>query len=156
MLRLLIFFPLILFSQEVFLLPDEAHALRQSYNADIKNASKEIFVYTSDLDEPILIQRLKKAASTGIPVILISQEPLQSANKASYLSLFKNISIYTLHSHSDQPIQGSLICIDDKKFYLISLALRQKELSEVYAFATFKEGECAYLFKILLQRSTAY
>lgn len=138
------------------MLPDDAHSLMSSYNRDIKNAKKEVYIFSSTLNEYTLIHTLKQLSKRDIPIIIISAEALEKEDKTGYLSLFKNISLFTMPSLSSREIKGSIICIDDDKFYLISQTLEEKRLKERYAFAMYKQIECSYLFKTLLQRSQPF
>lgn len=154
--RLLIFFPIILLSQEIYLLPDDAHTLMSSYNIDIKKAKKEIFIFSAYLDEYSLTATLKRLTKQNIPITIISQSPLKEDNKISYLSLMKNVSVFTLRSFDSDSIKGSFICIDDKKYYMINTALDHDKIKTVHSFASYQEGPCTYLFKTLIKRSDPY
>ena len=156
MFRLFIFFPIILLSQDIYLLPDDADTLMHAYNTDIKNAKKEVFIFTAYLDDYSLISTLKSVSKKNIPVTLISRSPLEDENKISHLSLFKNISVFTLKSIDHEAIGGSFICIDDEKYYLINSKMDHHQLKVSHSFATVKEGKCSHLFTLLLQRSQAY
>lgn len=156
LLRLLLFFPIILLSQEIYLLPDDAHTLLSQYNSDIKSAKKEVFIFSAHLDDYSLTATLKKLSKQNIPITIISRSPIEEKNKMSYLSLFENISIFTLRSLNSEEIRGSFICIDDEKYYLINDELDKKRLKTIHSLASYNEGKCSYLFKILLQRSSPY
>jgi len=156
LLRLLLFFPIILLSQEIFMLPDEADTLMHTYNSDIKKAKKEVLILTPFIDEYILTRTLKKLSKKNVSIIIITKASPAQDNKVSYVSLFKNISVFTLPALKTVSLNGSFICIDDKRSYAISGVLSQKKLKEVYSFGIYKKGKCAYLFTTLLQRSKPY
>jgi len=138
------------------MLPDDADTLMYSYNTDIKQAKKTISILSPSINDFSLIYSLKKLSKQNVPVVIITQLPLDEANKISYLSLFKNISVFTLKASEYLNTRGSIICVDNQKSYYISNALNQKKLKTDYAFGIYKEEACSYIFKTLLQRCTAY
>ncbi len=165
MLRLFIFFPIFLLSQDFFMLPDQADHLIHSYNSDIKKAKERVYILSPDIDEYLLLKTLRMLARQKIKLIIITGESLddsrlntekQNRDSAGYLSLLENISVYVLKSLNKTGIEGSLICIDNEKLYLLSQSLEQKKMKQVYSLASYQETECDYIFKTLLQRSKEY
>lgn len=157
LLRLLIFLPIFLFSQETYILPDEADHLMDQLNSHIKQAEKEVFVFTPLLDDYILIKTLKSLAKKKVPVVIITQEPITKENQILRLSLFNNITIYTLRPFRDsKSISGSLVCIDDKRLFLLSADINRKEMKNTYSFSMLNEQSCDALFQTLLSRSVLY
>ena len=157
LLRLLIFLPIFLFSQETFILPDEADHLMDELNINIKQAKKEVYVFTPHLDDYIFIKNLKSLAKKKVPIVIITQEPIAKENQVLRLSLFNNISIYTLRPFRDsKTINGSLVCIDGQRLFLLSSDIDRKEMKNTYSFSMLKEQACDALFQTLLSRSRLY
>ena len=154
MLRLFLFFPLLLLSQDTFSLPQEAEHFVYTLSTELIKADHEVYIFSSQLNEYKLIAALKKLSKKGVPIHIISADLKHQENKASYLSLLKNIHLYTLVQHEDRIIKGSLICIDNKKLYLITERLDKVSLHHNYAFAIAKKTDCKHLFTKLLGRST--
>ncbi len=157
LLRLFIFLPLFLFSQETFLLPDEADHLMDRIYTHIDKAHKDVFIFTRHLDDYLLIKHLKGLAKKGIPITLITQEPISQDNKVHRLTLIKNISVLSLQPFGESDtLKGSLICIDNSRFFMLSEELNSKMMQRRYSFATFQEQACHTVFQTLLKRSKHY
>lgn len=157
MLRLLIFLPIFLLSQETFILPDEADHLMDQLNAHIKQAEKEVFIFTPNLDDYIFIKNLKSLAKKKVPIVIITQDPISTENQVLRLSFFNNISIFTLKPFNDsKTIKGSLVCIDNQRLFLLSEDINRKEMKNTYSFSILKEQSCNTLFQTLLSRSSLY
>jgi len=157
LLRLLIFLPIFLYSQETFLLPDDADHLMDTIYKQVNNADREVLIFTPYLDDYMLIKHLKRLAKKGTLVTLITQEPISKENKVLRLSLFNNISIFTLKpfNYSDD-LKGSFLCIDDQKLFMLSEDIDSKMMKRRYAFALFEQQPCRDVFHTLLKRSKAY
>ena len=161
-------FPVFLLLQEAFLLPDQADKLLYSINAHLKEAKHEVFIFTPTVDDYSLIRSLKKAAKNDVKITLITNESIRQdpnkskiKNQGAYLSLFQNISVYTLPSfHHDQDrsseLKGSLVCIDNKELFIITHTLSTKELKRDYAFGLHQKMECNTLFEPILERCKPY
>lgn len=157
LLRLLIFLPIFLLSQDTFILPDEANHLMDQLNTNVKQAEKEVYIFTPHLDDYIFIKNLKSLAKKKVPIVIITQEPIAKENQVLRLSLFNNITIYTLRPFRDsKAINGSLVCIDDKRLFLLSAEINRKEMKNSYSFSMLKEQPCDALFQTLISRSSLY
>ncbi len=157
LLRLLIFLPIFLLSQETFLLPDEADHLMNQLNTHIKQAEKEVLIFTPHLDDYLFIKNLKSIAKKKVPIVIITQDPISKENQVLRLSLFNNISIFTLKPFSDSmSVKGSLVCIDDQRLFLLSGDINRKEMKNTYSFSVLKEQPCNTLLQTLLSRSNLY
>jgi hypothetical protein len=159
--RLLLFFPVLLLAQEIFLLPDEGRYFLDTLNAKIKKAEHQLYLFTPFLDEYSLIRTLKQRAKKELQITIITSEPLQKQNKAAHLALFENIQIFTLSpldygSENPQALSGSFGCIDNKELFLLSEDLDGKKIRADYAFALFQKKACETIFHTLLQRTKAY
>jgi hypothetical protein len=161
-------FPVFLLLQEAFLLPDQADKLVHCINTHLKKAKREVFIFTPAIDEYSLIRSLKNAAKNDVKITLVTNESIRQEqnktgmkNQGAYLSLFQNISVYTLPSfHHDQDsssaLKGSLVCIDNKELFMITHALSTKKLKSDYAFGLHQKTQCSTLFKPILERSKPY
>ena len=154
MLRLFLFFPILLLSQDIFTLPDEADHFIYTFTKELSKADKEVYLFSSKLNEYKLITALKKLSKKKIHIHIISTDIENEDNKASFLNLLEGIDLYTLVQHEDRVIKGSLLCIDDKKLYLSSDSLDKASLYNNYAFILVKNTECNYLFKRLIDKAT--
>lgn len=161
-------FPVILLSQETFMLPDEGTKLINTLSSHIKTAKKEIHIFTHTINANTVVNSLKKVAKKDVDVFIITEDSLrnnkenpQQPNRASQLSLFQNISVFTLQSlrhrlDESNGLQGSLICIDDEDLFLLTHELDTMKLKQDYAFALHQKTRCKHLFKPLLERAKAY
>ena len=154
MLRLFLFFPLLLLSQDVFTLPDEADHFVYALTQELSKADKEVYIFSSKLNEYKLITTLKKLSKKKVPIHIISSDLRNDENKALYLNLLKGVHLYELVEHEDRVLQGSLLCIDDNRLYLSSDALDKVSLYNNYAFVLSKQTACNFLFKGLIAKST--
>ena len=161
-------FPVFLLLQEAFTLPDQGDKLIHSLNLHLKKAKHEVYIFTPVINDYTIIRSLKKAAKGDVRITLITNESIRQDqnktginNQAAYLSLFKNISVFTLPSfHHDQDssseLKGSLLCIDDEELFVIANGLSNKKLKSDYAFALHQKVKCNYLFEPLLERCKPY
>lgn len=157
LLRLLIFWPLFLFSQETFLLPDDADHLMNTIYTHIDKAHRKVYIFTGGLDDYLLIKHLKSLAKKDVPITLITQGPIAKDNGALKLTLVKNISVLSLQPFgTSNMIKGSFICIDNNRFFLLSEELNSKVLKTRYSIATYEENVCNTTFHTLLKRSKPY
>ena len=154
LLRLFLFFPILLLSQDVFTLPEEADHLIYTLTQELSQADKEVYIFSSKLNGYKLITTLKKLTKKNITIHIISADLSNSKNKASYLNLLEGVHLYTLVEHEDRVIKGSLLCIDDNKLYLSSASLDKVSIYNNYSFVLSKQTECNYLFKRVINRST--
>ena len=139
-----------------------------SITTQLKKAEHEVYIFTPVIDDYTIVRSLKKTAKSAVKITLITNEAIpQEKNKdslqnhSSYLALFQNISLFTLPSfHHDQDsssaLNGSLICIDDSEFFIITQALSSKQLKSAYAFALHQKISCNTLFEPLLERAKPY
>lgn len=161
-------FPVFLLLQDTFMLPDQGDRLIHSITEHLKKAKHEVFIFTPVIDEYSIIRSLKKTAEKDVKVTLITNESIRQdhnktdlKNQGAYLSLFQNISVFTLpsfhHDHDNSSeLKGSLICIDDKELFMITHGLRSRKLKSDYAFALYRQMKCNTLFEHLLERSEPY
>lgn len=168
MFAIFLIFPVILLSQETFILPDEGAKVISTLNSHIKTAKKEVYIFTPTINDNTLVNSLKKVAKKDVNVFIITGDSLrnnkedpQQRNRASELSLFRNISVLTLQSlrhgqDESNGLQGSLICIDDEDLFLLTHELDTMKLKRDYAFALHQKMGCKHLFKPLLERAKAY
>lgn len=150
------------------MLPDQGDRLLHSITVHLKKAKHEVFIFTPIIDDYTLIRSLKKTAKGTVNITLITNESIRQDqnkttlnNKGAYLSLFQNISVFTLASfHNDKDLiselKGSLICIDNEELFIITQALSTKKLKSDYAFALYQQTPCNTLFKPLLERAKPY
>lgn len=153
MLRLFLFFPLLLLSQDVFILPDEAAHFLDSYNQDLLSTKKEIYLFTQEINNYTLVKTLKKLSKNKISIIIVSQEKTSLKNKAHYLNLFEGVTLYTLPTNEQRQLKGSLTCIDNKRLYILSESLSGLSLHNNYSFALSKDLPCNFIFGTLIQKS---
>ena len=157
LLRLLLFLPIFLFSSETFILPDETDHLMHTMNKEIKGARNQIYFITPHLNDHTFIKTIKRVAKKGILVTIITEEPLQPDNQVSRLTLFNNMEVFTLKPfNQSEKIQGSLICIDNHKLFMLNSDIDNKKMKNSYSFATYSQEACNDLFYTLLERSTPY
>lgn len=157
MLRLLLFLPFILCSQETFILPDESHHLMHTLNKNIQNAKQDVYIFTPTLNDYLLIKSLKALSKKKIPITIITQAPISKQNQVLKLSLLKHISLYVLAAFKDsETIHGSLVCIDNQELFSLSSDINSKRLKEEYSFAHYQKQHCHKLFKTFLSRSKTY
>jgi phosphatidylserine/phosphatidylglycerophosphate/cardiolipin synthase-like enzyme len=150
------------------MLPDQGDRLVHSISTHLKQAKHEVFIFTPGIDDYTLIRSLKKTAESDVKITLITNDSIRQdqnktglKNQGAYLSLFQNISVYTLpsfhHDHDkSSELKGSLICIDDKELFLITHGLSSQNLKSDYAFAVHQKMECNALFVPLIKRSEPY
>jgi len=154
LLRLFLFFPILLLSQDIFTLPQEANHFIYTFSKELVKAEQEVYIFSSMLNEYELINALKKLSKKGVSVYIISRDLRKEDNKASYLSLLKGISLYILPQHKSRDIKGSLICIDNKKLYLSSESLDHASMYNNHAFVSVQQRQCQDLFKRMIGIST--
>jgi len=152
LLKLLVFIPIFLFSMDFFPLPDEAYHFNDTLNTSLQNAQTEILIITPYINNYSLQKALKKAAKHGVKVTIINAKGNNEVDKTSQLSLYKNISVYTLKSEA--ALKGSTVCIDNSTLVLLSTALDFKVLKRDYGFATVNQSPCKKRAQTLLLRST--
>ena len=162
MFRLLLFFPLFVLANEVFTLPDHATHLINTLELRLKKANNEVYIFTPILNEYSLVKRLKQIAKKEIKIIIVTSKVDNIENKTKHLSLFNNISIFTLEALQNSEmkdqlgLKGSLVCIDNKEMFLLADALESKSLKSNYSFAYWQTGPCKEIFETLLKRTKAY
>jgi hypothetical protein len=149
LLKLFLFFPILLFSQDFFILPDEAEHFQNSLSKELKKADTSIEIFSPFLDDYITSKTLKQMAKKGVKINIITQE---KESKFSHLALFENISIYILNTKVQ--LKGTLFCIDSNDLFLLSNALEYKSLRKDYAFALHTKEPCHKTFQTLKNRST--
>ena len=148
MLKLFLFFPILLLSQDFFMLPDEAENFQYTLNTQLKKAKSSIEIFSPFLDLYLTDKTLKQMAKKGVKIDIITQE---KESKFSHLALFENINIFILNTSSK--LKGTLICIDKDELFLLSNSLEYKNLNRDYAFVLHTKEACQKSFKILKSRS---
>ena len=154
MIRLFLFFPLLLLSQEVFTLPQEANHFTSVYSRDLIQAKNSVYIFCKDVDEYSFISALKKLSKRDIPITLITTDTEEKLKKISYLDLLKGVKVFTLNTHEQRKIKGSLSCIDDTILYLTSDNLEYTAFKQNYSFVLKQETRCESIFTDLIKLST--
>jgi len=150
LLRLFLFCPVILFSQELFTFPDESQYFMHTYLQSIKNTEKQVYILSSGISNYYLINTIKALSKKKIKVFIISTKETTKKDKTSYLSLLNNVYLYSLASHQDRVLKGSLTCIDNTIVYLSSENMNAHTLNKNYAYAMRSFNPCEKYFKSLL------
>jgi len=153
LLRLFLFFPLLLLSQDLFTLPDEAAHFLDSYNQDLLQTKKEVYLFSQEINDYTLVKTLKKLSKDNISIVIISQESSSLENKAYYLNLFEGVILYALPTNEQRSLKGSLTCIDNKRLYILSESLHKLSLRNNYSFVLRKDTPCKFIFDKLIQKS---
>jgi len=143
LLKLFLFFPFLAFASELYTLPQESNHFINSYTNSLQNAEKEIYIFTQSIHEYNITKVLKKLSKEGIHIYILTNKLYLKESEISYLSLLKNIDVYTFE-HKE--IQGSLTCIDDKEVYLSSQDLNYKHLRQDHAFVLYEQRPCRQVF----------
>ena len=153
MIRLFLFFPLLLLSQEVFTLPQEASYFTNEYRTDLMKAKKSVYIFCEDINEYSFIAALKVLSKRDIPITLITKDTEKKLKKISYLDLLKGVKVFTLSTHEQRQIKGSLSCIDDAILYLTSDKLEHTAFKQNYSFVLRQENKCEEIFTDLIKLS---
>ena len=163
MFKIFLFLPIFLLASEFFTLPNDANHLNYTISQDIKKATKEIYIFTQNLNSYEISKALSKSAKRNIKINIITLKNKDEKNNAFRLVLYKNISVFTLKSTSKTP-NGSLICIDNKNLFFLSDIINFKSFQNNISFATKTslisqkkdKLNCKNIFKDLLQESEVY
>ncbi len=150
LLKNFLFLPIFLFSQELFMLPDETEHFKFSLNTQLKKAHSTIQIFTPYLNDYITIKNLKSMAKKGVNIELITKESQTEGNQISYLSLYENIRVY--HLKTDFEIKGLFVCIDKEIMFLLTNNLNYTKLSKEYSFALSSTQACEQRFITLKSR----
>ncbi len=150
LLKNFLFLPIFLFSQELCMLPDETEHFKFKLNTQIKKAHNTIRIFTPYLNDYITIKNLKSMAKKGVKIELITKKSQAEGNQISYLSLYKNISVY--HLKTDFKIKGFFVCIDKDNMFLLSNNLNNTNISKEYSFALSSTQACEQRFITLKSR----
>jgi len=148
--KYLLFFPILLISSDIFILPQDTDYFVHSSTQSLLKAEQEVYIFSEAITDYALIQSLRKLSQKEIPVYIITKDIYKEEDKTSYLNLLKGINIYQLNSTKEKLIKGSLICIDDKFLYLSTQNFNHKDLKTNHAFAMSKKGSCKAIFTHLL------
>lgn len=148
---LLLFLPLCLFSQDLFILPEQHTLLSHQLNAQLERAKKHVHIFTQKLDDYTLQKSLKKLPTKGITLTLISADAPNANNRIHQLNLLKNVELYQLKSPFAP--KGSMLCIDEYTLYLFGTDLTQEQLRSHPSFASVQHHDCNTLFAKLIERS---
>lgn len=146
-------------ANETFILPDHATHLIHVLDIKLKKAKDEVYIFTPFLDEYLLVKRIKQIAKKEVKVTIITSKTDNIENKTNHLSLFKNISIFTLEALQNGEkgdnigLKGSFICIDNQEMFLLGENLETKALKSNYSFAYNQTGPCKKKFETILNRA---
>lgn len=154
MIRLFLLFPLLLLSQEVFTLPQEANYFTYEYANDLKRAKKSVYIFCNDINEYSFMTALKLIAKKDIPINIITKNQDKNLKKISSLALLKGVKIFTLSTHDQRKIKGSLSCIDNQILYLTSETLEHTALEKNYSFVLKQKNNCEAIFTNVLKLSS--
>jgi len=154
LLKYFLFFPILLWANDLFVLPQEADYFLHSYTKDLSNAQDEVYLFSKTIDDYSVIKSLKKLSKKDIKIYIISKDIYAEKNKVSYLNLLKNVQVYTLNGSQKKDIKGSFTCIDDKLSYLSTQDLEHKALNQNHSFVHVQKGPCKSVFTRLLKLST--
>ena len=154
MLKLFIFFPLLLISSEVFTLPQEADYFIHTYTKSLVEAKSDVYIISHSIDDYNIIKSLKELSKKEVEIYIISKDIDKETNKASYLNLLKGVHLYTLNSAKERSVQGSYTCIDNKLLYLSTQSLEHTALKNNHSFVLVQESSCKTIFTKLLKLCT--
>ncbi|MDF1882283.1 hypothetical protein JHD50_13395 [Sulfurimonas sp. MAG313] len=143
MLKLFIFFPFFALASNVYTLPQENHYFVYSFTKSLKEAQKEVNIFTHTLNEYSIVHAIKQLSKRGLIINIFTKDMYQKDSQISYLSLLKGVHIFTL-KHKN--IKGSFTCIDDKEMYLSSQDLSYKNLRQDHAFVIHEQRSCIKIF----------
>ncbi|MEA1919934.1 MAG: hypothetical protein U9N52_08855 [Campylobacterota bacterium] len=160
-LLLFLFFQFSLFSQTLYLLPDDSdnaiHYLMQKFS----HAKKSILIITHEFDHYRLKKALIKTAKRGLDITLISAK----GTLQKQLALYKNINVRDLTAINSPVREGeisfTIIIIDDRLTCKLSTSLKTKHIKHDIGLFTCKDDK-NYVQSIrsklspLLLRSTPY
>jgi len=150
-----------LFSQTLYLLPDEYNNVIRYLTQEIEKAEKTILVLTDEFNNYELKKSLLQAAKRDIKIKLISAQNDQK----SHLALYKNIETY-IFLPIQSPIENgkiaiTLIIIDNKLTCKFSSALKTAQMkhnTDIFTCKDDKEFTTAIENSIspLIKRSRLY
>jgi len=153
-LKIFLFFPVLLFSNEIFTLPQEADSFINTYTKALLKTQKEVYIFSDTIDEYSVVQALRKLTKKDIKIYIISDNLHQEKNKAAYLNLLNGVHLYTLIKTEHKPLQGSYTCIDDKILYLSTQSFQHTSLITNHSFALSQNIPCKTVFMDLLKLCT--
>ncbi len=148
---LLLFFPLILFCDEFFVLPEQNTLFTHHLNRDLLKARNHVYLFSAKLNYYRLQNTLKTLASKQVQLTLITDDIPNRDNRLFQLALLQHVDLYQLKS--TYPSKGTLVCIDDRIHYQLSTTLDLDETRTHPAFASVQTLPCADYFHLLLKRS---
>lgn len=151
MLKLFVFFPILLLSSEIFTLPQETDYFINSYTKALLKTQNEVYIFSDIIDDYTVVKALKKLSKRDVQIYIISKDIYEETNKASYLNLLQGVHLYTLKSTKDKSLQGSYTCIDDKLLYLTTQSLHHVALTKNHSFAFSQKNACKAVFTNLLK-----
>ncbi|MEA3523671.1 MAG: hypothetical protein U9R50_11955 [Campylobacterota bacterium] len=150
-----------LFSQVLYLLPDDADNAIHYLNTKILKAEKNILIITDKLNNYSIKKSLIKAAQANVTITLISAKN----DLKKQLALYRNINtreIIPIQSPVKKgKISMSIIIIDDSLTCKLSTSLEKQDIKHDTAIFTCNEDR-AYthtlknILKPLIGRSTPY
>lgn len=152
--KLFLFFPILLLSNEVFVLPQETDYFIDSYTKSLEGTQKEVYIFSDIIDDYTVIKTLKKLSKRNIQIHIISQDLYKQDNRVTYLNLLKGVHLYTLTQTKDKVLKGSYTCIDDKSSYLSTQNLAHSGLIRNHSFVSFQRHKCKDTFTHLLELCT--
>ncbi|PHR56855.1 MAG: hypothetical protein COA44_07020 [Arcobacter sp.] len=154
MLKTFLLFPILLFSNEVFTLPQEADYFINSYTKSLLQTQKEVYVFSQSIDDYSVLQALKKLSKKDVQIYIISKDIYVQTNKVSYLNLLKGVHLYTLAKAKEKSLKGSYTCIDNKLLYISTGSLNHHSLITDHSFVIAQENSCKAIFTELLKLCT--
>ena len=150
-----------LFSQTLYLLPDEYNNVVHYLTQEIEKAEKTIFILTHSLNNYELKKSLQKVAEHGIKIKLISS----ADDQKKQLALYKNIKTYLLEPIQSSLLNGeistTLIIIDNKLICRLSTPLETTQMKHNIDIFTCKDNkefidEIHDSLTLLMKRSKPY
>jgi len=158
---LFLLFEFSLFSQTLYILPDDAQSVIHYLDKAITHAEKKVVIITHTFDQYALKKALIKASKRDVAITLISTGDDQKKS----LALYKNIETRTLHAIESPVYNGriatSLILIDDTLTCRLSSSLENVAMfHDIGLFTCNKDS--AYTYRItkaitpLIVRSKPY
>lgn len=150
-----------LFSQTLYLLPDEYNNIIHNLTQEIQKAEKTVFILTDKFNNYELKKSLLKAAKNGVSIKLISAVDDQKKQ----LALYKNIKTYILEPIESPLLDGkiaiTLIIIDDTLTCKLSTSLDTPQMKHNIDIFTCKENrelkdELQNALSKLIKRSKLY
>jgi uncharacterized protein (UPF0262 family) len=158
---LFLLFNFSLFSQKLYLLPDEYNNVIYKLKKEIENAENSILIITDKFYNYTIKNALIQTAKKGVKITLISA----NEDMKSILAIYKNIETKSIKPIDSPTMKGeiamSLIIIDSSLTCKLSNALNTKQMQHDISMLTCKESIedtrlIQNLIEPLIKRSTSY